>query len=86
MQAWTDNPRVDWRSDWNDGHYAVLVAIDGEELVFEDPSVLGSRTQLPRREFEARWHDVDFGQRHIHAAIVFRGKAPAPPPARVRMR
>jgi predicted double-glycine peptidase len=71
-------------SDWNDGHYVVLIALEGDELVFEDPSVLGSRDQLPRSEFEARWHDID-GRRHIHAAIVFRGRTPAPPPARVRM-
>jgi predicted double-glycine peptidase len=85
MQAWTDSPHVDWASDWDDGHYAVLVAFEGDELVFEDPSVLGSRAQLPRREFETRWHDIDFGRRHVHAAIVLRGKSPAPPPGRVRM-
>lgn len=85
MQAWTDSPHVDWASDWGDGHYAVLIALEGDNLVFEDPSVLGSRSQLPRREFEARWHDIDLGRRNIRAAIVLRGKSPAPPPARVRM-
>jgi hypothetical protein len=85
MQAWTDTPHVDWANDWDDGHYAVLIAIDGDDLVFEDPSVLGSRVQLPRRELDARWHDIDFGRRHVHAAILFHGRPPAPPPAHVWM-
>lgn len=85
LQAWADPPRSDWETDWDDGHYAVVIGIEGNELVFEDPSVLGSRVQLSRPEFEARWHDVDFGQRHVHAAILLRGRVPAPPAARVRM-
>jgi len=85
LQAWADRPRTDWVNDWDDGHYAIVIAVEGDELVFEDPSVLGSRAVLPRHEFEQRWHDIDFGQRHIRTGIVFGGKVPAPPPARVRM-
>jgi uncharacterized protein len=85
LQAWADPPRSDWESDWDDGHYAVVIGIEGNELVFEDPSVLGSRVQLSRPEFEARWHDVDFGQRHVRAGILLRGRAPAPPAAHIRM-
>jgi predicted double-glycine peptidase len=85
LQAWADPPRTDWERDWDDGHYAIVIAILGDQLVFEDPSVLGSRVQLSRFEFEARWHDIDFGRRHIRAGVVFRGKVPAPPPARIRM-
>ena len=85
LQAWADGHRTDWVNDWDDGHYAIVIGIEGDELVFEDPSVLGSRAVLARREFEARWHDTDFGRRHIRTGIVFGGRAPAPPPSRVRM-
>ncbi len=85
LQAWSDAPRKDWSDDWDDGHYVILVAIDGEKLVFEDPSVLGSRSVLTRAELEQRWHDEDQGRRHVHTGIVFAGKAPAPPPGRVHM-
>jgi predicted double-glycine peptidase len=85
MQAWSDRPRTSWADDWDDGHYAIVVAVEGDRLVFEDPSVLGSRAVLSRREFEERWHDIDAGYRNVRVGIVFGGKAPAPAPARIRM-
>jgi hypothetical protein len=85
LQAWSDAPRASWADAWDDGHYAVLIAVDGDQLVFEDPSVLGSRAVLSRRELEERWHDIDAGYRNVRTGIVFGGKPPAPPPARVHM-
>jgi uncharacterized protein len=85
MQAWSDAPRTSWADDWDDGHYAIVVAVDGDRLVFEDPSVLGSRAVLSRREFEERWHDIDAGYRNVRTGIVFGGKPPAPAPAHIHM-
>ena len=85
LQAWSDAPRSDWHDDWEDGHYVVLVAVDGDQLVFEDPSVLGSRSFLKRDELDARWHDEDAARRHQRTGIVFAGKLPAPPPTRIHM-
>jgi predicted double-glycine peptidase len=85
IQAWSDAPRTSWADDWDDGHYAIVVAVDGDQIVLEDPSVLGSRAVLSRKELEERWHDVDFGRRHVRTGIVFSGKPPAPRPARVHM-
>jgi len=85
MQAWSDVKRTSWADAWDDGHYAVLVAVEGDRLVFEDPSVLGSRAILSRREFEERWHDIDGGYRNVRTGIVFGGKQPAPARARVHM-
>ena len=84
LQAWSDAPRRSWADDWDDGHYAVLIAVEGDQLVFEDPSVLGSRAVLSRRELEERWHDVDAGYRNVRTGIVFGGR-PAPPPERIHM-
>lgn len=85
LEAWADPPRTSWADDWDDGHYVILVAIDGDQLVFEDPSVLGSRSVLRKDELAARWHDEDNGRRHRNTGIVFGGKPPAPPRARVHM-
>jgi hypothetical protein len=85
LQAWADGHHTDWVNDWDDGHYAVVIALEGDRLIFEDPSLLGSRAVLPRLEFEKRWHDSDSGRRHIRTGIVFGGKVPAPPQARVHM-
>ena len=85
IQAWSDAPRTSWADAWDDGHYVILVAIEGDRLVFEDPSVLGSRSVLSRRELEERWHDIDAGYRNIRTGIVFSGKQPVPAPAHVHM-
>ena len=85
IQAWSDTPRTSWADDWDDGHYVIVIAVEGDRLVFEDPSVLGSRAVLSRREFEERWHDIDAGYRNMRTGILFGGKQPAPAPARVHM-
>jgi predicted double-glycine peptidase len=85
LQAWSDVPRTDWTDAWEDGHYVIVIAIEGDRLVFEDPSLLGSRAVLTRRELEQRWHDVDAARRHLRTGILVGGKPPAPPPPRARM-
>jgi hypothetical protein len=85
LQAWSDAPRTSWVDDWEDGHYAIVVAVDADELVLEDPSVLGSRAVLSRKEFDERWHDIDGAHKNIRTGIVFAGKPPAPPRSRIHM-
>jgi hypothetical protein len=58
LQAWPTSP-VDYREDWDDGHWAVAVGYDSENLYFMDPSTLGNYTFIPVREFLERWHDAD---------------------------
>jgi uncharacterized protein len=79
LQAWADPPRTQWADDWADGHYVVLIAIDGDLLVFEDPSLAGKRATLTAAELESRWHDEDARRRHAHTAILFHTAAPANP-------
>lgn len=79
LQAWADPPRKQWSDDWDDGHYVVLIAIDGDTLVFEDPSLAGKRATLSAAELDARWHDEDARRRHAHTAILFHTAAPAHP-------
>jgi predicted double-glycine peptidase len=82
FQAWPERRPGSFRNDWEDGHYAVVVAIEGDTIVLEDPSLLGSRGVLPLTEFQERWHDTDGKRRYIHAGIIFGGRTPAPPPPR----
>lgn len=62
LQAYQDKPGP-FEDDWDDGHYVVAIGIDGDRIIFEDPSSY-KRTWLTREELERRWHDVNKG-RHV---------------------
>jgi predicted double-glycine peptidase len=81
LQAWADRPRTTWTDDWDDGHYVVLIAIEGDTLVFEDPSLAGRRAILTTAELDARWHDADANRRHAHTVVTFHTPPPANPRA-----
>lgn len=85
LQAWSDEPRSTYRDDWDDGHYAIIVAVEQDLIVFEDPSVLGSRSVLSRGEFEDRWHDTDGTHRYVQMGIIFGGKKPVTRPHQIPM-
>ncbi len=87
LQAWPEKEPQDWRADWDDGHYVVLVALDTRRLYFMDPSTAGAYAWLPLSELEPRWHDVeehDHQQRRLQHMAIFiagrqhRGRYPAP--------
>lgn len=69
IQAWADSP-VDYSTDWADGHYAVAIGYDMENVYFMDPSSLGNYTYLPNREFLDRWHDEDKGEWLDHFGMI----------------
>lgn len=85
LQAWRDDARRGWADDWDDGHYVVLVAVDGGRAWAMDPSTDAGYAYLPLDELGARWHDVDrAGRRFSRLAIFVSGRAhlpryPAPP-------
>ena len=58
IQAWPDST-VDYAQDWDDGHYAIAIGYDNQNVYFMDPSTLGNYTFIPLREFLDRWHDQD---------------------------
>lgn len=85
LQAWRDKADLPWAETWDDGHYMVLLGMDGENMYFEDPSLLGSRGVIPRSEFVERWHDYEgeppldpADRKYVHMAIFLRGTGPAP--------
>ncbi len=76
LQAWTEQEKVDWKNDWDDGHYVVAIGYDREKIYFEDPSAF-ERTYLTFEELRKRWHDIDVsGQRYYNYAIAVYGKKP----------
>lgn len=58
LQAWSEHP-VNYKDDWNDGHYVVAIGYDERNIFFMDPSTLGNYTYVPETEFLERWHDTD---------------------------
>jgi len=81
VQAWAKNRMAleEWRNNYDDGHYAIVVGHYGSVLVFEDPASF-SKTWMTEKEFMARWHDVDpaTGTKLEHFAMVLLGKEPSP--------
>jgi predicted double-glycine peptidase len=85
IQAWTDAPpgKHSWTSDWEDGHYVIVVGADRQFVYVEDPSLLGTRGIIPKQEFVDRWHDYtgaapfDPSDRpYVHLGIFVTGKTP----------
>jgi predicted double-glycine peptidase len=80
IQAWPSAPVLDYSQDWVDGHYVVVLSVERERVIVEDPSLLGSRGVLTHRELERRWHDEDGGIRRRHSGVLIWGRRPQPPP------
>ncbi len=81
VQAWANKPMTleEWKHDYNDGHYSIVVDHYGSILVFEDPASF-SKTWMTEREFMIRWHDVDPASnvKLEHFGMVLLGKEPSP--------
>jgi len=82
VQAWAERYMTidDWKNDWDDGHYAMVVGYQDRIIVFEDPSSF-RKTWLTEEEFMARWHDADpISQQKLEQfGMVLLGKEPQNP-------
>lgn len=58
VQAWTEKNMtlIDWKKDYDDGHYVVVIGYHDDIIIFQDPSSF-KRTWMTEHEFLARWHD-----------------------------
>jgi predicted double-glycine peptidase len=75
--------------EWDSGHYIVVLGVDKEYVYFQDPYILMSKAFLPRKVFEAHWHqamggDVVNQPKLNHVGIFVRGKKPAKSAARAK--
>jgi predicted double-glycine peptidase len=82
IQAWAEGP-VDYKNDWNDGHYVVATGYDAKNIYFMDPSTLGNYTYIPINEFMDRWHDIDDNRKLNHFFMTVTRPKPAYNPASV---
>ena len=92
LQAWrTPGSTTPWVSNWEDGHYVVLVGMDAAYAYFMDPSSLGAYAYVPLAELPDRWHDYEDRNGRVwrtrRLGIMIRGTKARPryPGAPVRM-
>lgn len=82
LQAWRteETKKIPWDRDWDDGHYVVLVGLDGDYAYVMDPSSSGAYAYLPLDELALRWHDFEdrHGPRREYRrlAVFIKGKTP----------
>jgi predicted double-glycine peptidase len=68
LQAWCEHP-TNYSSDWDDGHYAVVIGSDAHNVYFMDPSTLGHYAYVPKSEFLKRWHDTNGKEKLVHFGL-----------------
>jgi predicted double-glycine peptidase len=80
VQAWAERYMTlkEWKEDYDDGHYAIVIGYLRKVFIFEDPSSF-RRTWLREKEFVARWHDVDSESDHRYEqfGMILSGKEPS---------
>ncbi len=69
IQSWAPKP-VNYATNWEDGHYVVVVGIDSQNVQVRDPSTSSLRT-LSRESFIRRWHDYSGDEVFVQLGIVF---------------
>jgi ABC-type bacteriocin/lantibiotic exporter with double-glycine peptidase domain len=81
VQAWANRPMTseDWKTDYKDGHYVIVIGYTDSVIIFEDPASF-RKTWMTEEEFLVRWHDMDptTETRLDQFAMVLLGKEPAP--------
>ena len=79
VQAWAERYMTieEWETDYDDGHYVVVIGYEENIVIFEDPAST-RRTWLTEEEFIARWHDKDTKTKKKleQFAMVLMGKEP----------
>lgn len=74
LQAWHDVKseygHYDYTDEWEDGHYAIAIGCDKENVYFMDPSTCGNYTFITREHLKTRWHDTDGDGLYRRAGII----------------
>lgn len=79
-QVWRSKKPGDqsFTEEWDSGHWFIALAVDEENVYFEDPYVRMGKGFVPRQVFEDAWHNVMGGDlskpKQIRMGIFIRGK------------
>lgn len=73
IQAWAEK-KVDYSTDWQDGHYVVAIGYDKSRIFFMDPSTLGNYTFIKNKDFLKRWHDKNSTESLNHFGLTIKKK------------
>jgi predicted double-glycine peptidase len=80
VQAWAERYMTleDWKTDYDDGHYVIVIGYNNGIIIFQDPTSF-RRTWMTEEEFLVRWHDMDprTQQKFEYFAMALLGKQPA---------
>lgn len=75
IQAWYNDPdgnleeQHDYKEEQTCGHYVVAVGYDSEKIYFMDPAAADTYSYIPIREFDARWHSTEDGEKYTRCGI-----------------
>jgi len=55
------------------GHYSVIIGLQGDKLIFDDPAIIG-KGFIRIADFFRRWYDCDiYGQQYVRYGIMIYG-------------
>ena len=62
LQAWgsSESFKKNYRYDWDDGHFVVVIGYTGDSILIADPALFNVG-YIPKSELNGRWHDTDKG-------------------------
>jgi hypothetical protein len=80
VQAWREDAQAPWPTDWDDGHWVVLVGMDSDNVYLMDPYSFEGYAFVPIPEFGDRWHGQGTNKTPWHHVAIFvHARAVAPP-------
>lgn len=72
LQAWSEEP-VDYKTNYEHGHWVIAIGYDKEKIIFEDPLSF-RHTWLTYKELEERWHSKEADKVLKNYGIAVYGK------------
>ena len=76
IQAWNwgENEEysmdLDYRNEWECGHWVVAIGYLRDNIIFMDPSTAGNYTYIPKNKLVPRWHDYNVDENNQRYDMV----------------
>lgn len=74
IQAWKYDDKIEWKNDFEHGHYVVAIGYSDDKIIFEDPADF-HRNFIYKKDLMDRWHAYDDDDKlsYKHYAIIITG-------------